>query len=493
VRPLPRSSERQDKLQDLDPGVFDTFLAENARKFRGFEAPAKNVEAVRIATRTPYAEGVIEERKLFMELMSGTQAKAQQYFFFAERKAAKIDDLPEGTQPRPVRKVGVIGAGTMGGGISMNFLSAGIPVTIVEMNQDALDRGTGVMRKNYEASAAKGKLKPEQVEQAMGLLSPTLDFDALADCDLIIEAVFEQMEIKKEIFGRLDSIVKPGAILASNTSYLNIDEIAASTSRPQDVLGMHFFSPANVMKLLEVVRGAKTAPDVLLTAMTLAKKIRKVAVVAGVCHGFIGNRMLMPRQVEATKLLLEGASPEQIDKVHVAFGMPMGPFQMADLAGVDIGWHRDPARIENIRDALCAMDRWGQKKGAGFYDYDDKRRPSPSPVVQQVIEDFATKQGVERRDISEQEIVERTLYTMVNEGAKILEEGMAQRASDIDVVWVYGYGWPVYRGGPMFWADTEGLDKIVEGLRRQEQRMGGDFSFSQLLLDKAEKGEKFTR
>ncbi len=363
-------------------------------------------------------------------------------------------------------------------------------MTIVEMSQEALDRGTGVMRKNYEASAAKGRMTAEQVEQAMGLLKPTLDFEALADCDLIIEAVFEQMEIKKEIFGRLDKIAKPGAILASNTSYLNVDEIAACTSRPQDVVGMHFFSPANVMKLLEVVRGAKTAPDVLVTAMQIAKKIKKVAVVAGVCHGFIGNRMLMPRQVEATKLLLEGATPEQIDRVHVEFGMPMGPFQMADLAGVDIGWHRDPNRIENIRDALCAIDRWGQKKGAGFYDYDDKRRPSPSPVVQKIIEDFAAKQGVERREISDQEIVERTLYTMVNEGAKILEEGMAQRASDIDVVWVYGYGWPVYRGGPMFWADTEGLAKIVEGLKRQEARMGNDFSFSQAAARQGREGRE---
>jgi 3-hydroxyacyl-CoA dehydrogenase len=301
------------------------------------------------------------------------------------------------------------------------------------------------------------------------------------------------MEVKKDVFGRLDRIAKPGAILASNTSYLNVDEIAASTSRPEDVLGLHFFSPANIMKLLEVVRGARTAPDVLLTAMAVAKKIKKVAVVAGVCHGFIGNRMLMPRQVQATQLLLEGASPEQVDRVHVEFGMPMGPFQMADLAGVDIGWHRDASRVENIRDALCAIDRWGQKKGAGFYDYDDKRRPSPSPVVQKIIEDFAKQQGVERRDISPQEIVERTLYTMVNEGAKILEEGMAQRASDIDVVWVYGYGWPVYRGGPMFWADSEGLDTIVEGLKRQEERMGSDFSFSQLLLDKAAAGEMFTR
>jgi 3-hydroxyacyl-CoA dehydrogenase len=349
------------------------------------------------------------------------------------------------------------------------------------------------MRKNYEASAAKGKLTAEQVDNAIGLLSPTLDFNALADCDLIIEAVYEDMDVKKEVFGRLDKIAKPGAILASNTSYLDINEIAASISRPGDVVGMHFFSPANVMKLLEVVRGDKTAPDVLLTAMQIGKKIRKVPVVARVCHGFIGNRMLMPRQVEATKLLLEGASPEQVDRVHVEFGMPMGPFQMADLAGVDIGWHRDPGRIENIRDALCAIDRWGQKKGAGFYDYDDKRRPSPSAVVQQIIEDFATREGVQRREIGDQEIVERTLYSMVNEGAKILEEGIAQRASDIDVVWVYGYGWPVYRGGPMFWADTEGLDKIVDGLKRQEQRMKPEFSFSQLLLEKAARGERFTR
>jgi 3-hydroxyacyl-CoA dehydrogenase len=493
IRPLPISSERQDKVDDVDPALFDQFRSANAKKFRGFEAPEANIEAVRVATRKPYAEGVIEERKLFMQLMSGTQARAQQYFFFAERKANKIEGLPEGTEPRDVRKVGVIGAGTMGGGISMNFLSAGLPVTIVEMGQDALDRGTGVMRRNYEASAAKGKLTPEQVGKAMGLLNPTLDFGALADCDLIIEAVYENMDVKKEVFARLDKVAKPGAILASNTSYLDINEIAASISRPGDVVGMHFFSPANIMKLLEVVRGDKTAPDVLLTAMQLGKRIRKVPVVAGVCHGFIGNRMLMPRQIEATKLLLEGASPEQVDRVHVAFGMPMGPFQMADLAGVDIGWHRDPKHIENVRDALCAIDRWGQKKGAGFYDYDDKRRPSPSPVVQQIIEDFATKQGVERREISDEEIVERTLYTMVNEGAKILEEGIAQRASDIDVVWVYGYGWPVYRGGPMFWADSIGLQKIVDGLKRQEERMKPEFSFSKLLLDKAEKGESFTR
>jgi 3-hydroxyacyl-CoA dehydrogenase len=489
VRPIPKSSERDDKLAEAraNPAIFSDFRKANARRFKGFDAPEANVKAIEAAVAKPYAEGVLDERRLFMELMTGTQARAQQYFFFAERKAAKIDGLPEDTQPREIRRVGVIGAGTMGGGISMNFLSAGVPVTIVEMAQEALDRGTGVMRKNYEASAAKGRMTADQVEGAMGLLKPTLELEQLADCDLIIEAVFENMDVKKEIFGRLDTIAGPGAILASNTSYLNIDEIAASTSRPQDVLGLHFFSPANVMKLLEVVRGAKTASDVLVTAMQLAKKIRKVAVVAGVCHGFIGNRMLMPRQVEAMKLLLEGATPQQIDRVHVEFGMPMGPFQMSDLAGVDIGWHRDPTRIENIRDALAAEGRWGQKKGAGFYDYDEKRNPSPSPRVAEIIDDFRKKTGTPQHEIGDEEIVERTLYTMVNEGAKILEEGMAQRASDIDVVWVYGYGWPVYRGGPMFWADSEGLPKIVEGLKRR------GFEVAKLLADQAAAGEKFTR
>ncbi|MBK5263909.1 MAG: 3-hydroxyacyl-CoA dehydrogenase, partial [Alphaproteobacteria bacterium] len=389
------------------------------------------------------------------------------------------------------RKVGVIGAGTMGGGISMNFLSAGIPVTIVEQQSEALDRGVGVIRKNYEASAAKGRFKPEQVEEAMGLLTPTLKMEDLADCDLIIEAVFENMDVKKDVFGKLDAIAKPGAILASNTSYLNIDEIAAATSRPGDVVGLHFFSPANVMKLLEIVRGAKTDDDVLATAMAVSKKIRKTAVIAGVCYGFIGNRMLMPRQLEAEKLLIEGATPAQVDKVHVDFGMPMGPFQMADLAGTDIGWHRDPKVINNLRDALCAEERWGQKKMAGFYDYDAKRKPSPSPRVTEIIEDFRKKAGVEPRAISDQEIMERTLYPMVNEGALILEEGIAQRASDIDVVWVFGYGWPVYRGGPMFWCDLEGAKKIVAGLEKHLDKFGPKFRLSPLLREKAETGGRF--
>ncbi|UZK69914.1 3-hydroxyacyl-CoA dehydrogenase NAD-binding domain-containing protein [Sphingomonas sp. S1-29] len=482
ARPLPRASE---KTATADAQVFADFRKTNARRFRGFDAPEANIACVEKATQVPFAEGIQFERESFMKLMFGVQSAAQRHIFFSERKASKIDGIAPDIALRDIKRVGVIGAGTMGGGIAMNFLSAGIPVTIVEMQQEALDRGTGVVRKNYEASAAKGRIKPEQVEQAMGALNPTLSLDDLADCDLIIEAVYENMDVKKELFGKLDKIAKPGAILASNTSYLNVDEIAASTSRPQDVLGMHFFSPANVMKLLEVVRGAKTADDVLATVMALGKTIRKVAVVSGVCHGFIGNRMLMPRQVEAMKLLMEGATPEQIDKVHVAFGMPMGPFQMSDLAGVDIGWHRDPTRIENIRDALAAEKRWGQKTQAGFYDYDEKRNPSPSPRVAEIIEEFRAKSGAVQHDITDEEIVERTLYTMVNEGALILEEGMAQRASDIDVVWIYGYGWPVYRGGPMFWADTEGLKKIVAGLEKH------GFEVAKLLRDKADKGERF--
>ena len=478
-RPIPRASERS---VQPDPDAVAAFEKANGRRFRGFDAPAANIACVVKATETSFADGIAFERQEFMKLMTGNQSAAQRHIFFAERQAAKIDDVPADTVKRPIKRVGVIGAGTMGGGIAMNFLSAGIPVTIVEMAQEALDRGTGVIRKNYEATAAKGRMKPEQVEAAMGALTPTLDFDALGDCDLIIEAVYENMDVKKEIFTRLDSIAKPGAILASNTSYLDIDEIAAVTKRPQDVVGMHFFSPANVMKLLEVVRGAKTAPDVLATVMDLAKKIKKVAVVAGVTYGFIGNRMLMPRQVEANKLLLEGATPEQIDRVHVAFGMPMGPFQMADLAGVDIGWHRDPNRIENVRDALAAEGRWGQKKQAGFYDYDEKRNPTPSPRVAEIIQEWRDKTGTPQHDVTDEEIVERTLYTMVNEGALILEEGKAQRASDVDVVWIYGYGWPVYRGGPMFWAQSEGLGKIVAGLEKH------GFTAAKSLKDAAASG-----
>jgi 3-hydroxyacyl-CoA dehydrogenase len=462
-----------------DVAIIEKLETENARKWKGFDAPYANLRCVRAAATLPFDEGMKVEGSEFMTLMMGSQSKAQQYMFFAERQAAKIDGLAKDTALRPIAKVGVIGAGTMGGGITMNFLSAGIAVTIVEMAQDALDRGVGVIRKNYEASAAKGRFTQDKVEAMMGLLTPSLSFDDLADCDLVIEAVYESMDVKKDVFGKLDKIVKQGAILASNTSYLNVDEIAAATSRPGDVLGMHFFSPANVMKLLEVVRGEKTALDALATVMALAKRIGKVAVVAGVCHGFIGNRMLSQRQIPANALLMEGALPDQIDRVFTEFGFPMGPFQMSDLAGLDIGWHRDPAKIETLRDALCAAGRWGQKNGKGFYDYDEKRNRTVSAEANAIIEDFRSRSNTAKQDISDQEIVERCLYPMVNEGYLILEEGKAQRASDVDVVWIYGYGWPIYRGGPMFWGDLEGAGKIVSALDKHGVKV------AQSLRDKA--------
>ena len=460
------------KVRDLpvqaEPGVFEAFRKANARKFRGFDAPEFNIRCIEAAVAGPdYDTGVRTERKLFMELMGGVQSKAQRYLFFAEREAAKIPGIAGDLALRPIKKVGVIGAGTMGGGISMNFLSAGFPVVIVETSEAALTRGVGVVRGNYENTAKKGRLTAEAVERNMGLLTPSLSLDDLADCDLVIEAVFENMAIKKEIFTKLDAIVKPGAILASNTSYLDIDEIAAVTKRPGDVVGLHFFSPANVMRLLEVVRGEKTAPDVLATALSLAKKIGKVAAVAGVCHGFIGNRMLELRQVAANKLILEGAMPWDVDRVIYDFGFPMGPFQMADLAGLDIGWSKETSTGETLRDKLCELDRRGQKTSAGFYDYDAKRERTPSPIVEKLVLEQSAAKGVTRRAISDQEILERCVYPMINEGAKILEEGKAYRASDIDIVWLNGYGFPAYRGGPMFYADTVGLDTVIGKLREQ--------------------------
>lgn len=466
-KPVPRTSEMNNNRDGVaNPDIFDEFRAKNGRKLRGFDAPNAGIEAVRAAGELSFAEGVKKERALFSKLMTGTQSAAMRHYFFAERAANKIDDLAADTKPIPIEKVGIIGAGTMGGGIAMNFLSAGIPVTILEMKQDALDRGTATIRKNYENTAKRGRMSPEQVESAMGLLTPTLEYGELAECDLVIEAVYENMDVKKEVFRTLDETVKQGAILASNTSYLDIDEIATATKRPGYVVGLHFFSPANVMKLLEVVRGAKTRDDVLATAMKLSKAIGKVAAVSGVCPGFIGNRMLSKRQEQANQLIMEGANYWEVDDVLLEFGFPMGPFQMGDLAGIDIGWHRDPSKVTTVREALCAVGRFGQKAGKGFYDYDEARQRTPSDEVKQIIADFATRSGTPQRDVSKQEIEERLLYPMVNEGAKILEEGMAQRASDIDVVWINGYGWPLYTGGPMFWADTIGLDTVVSGLEK---------------------------
>ena len=484
------------KIRDLtvqaDPSVFAAFRRANARKFRGFDAPEYNIRCIEAAATQPFDEGERTEQRLFMELMGGTQSKAQRYLFFAEREAQKIPDLPRGTATRTIKKVGVIGAGTMGGGISMNFLSAGFPVTIVEANERALERGVGVMRGNYENTAKKGRLTTEQVERNMGLLSPSMSLDELAECDLVIEAVFENMEIKKQIFGNLDRIVKQGAILASNTSYLNVDEIAAATQRPQDVCGMHFFSPANVMRLLEVVKGEKTAPDVLETVMQLSKKIGKVAVVAGVCHGFIGNRMLELRQREANKLILEGAMPWDVDRVIYDFGFPMGPFQMADLAGLDIGWSAETSKGVTLRDQLCERDRRGQKTRSGFYDYNDKREHTPSPIVEELVLRQSAEHQVTRRRIDDHEILERCIYPMINEGALILEEGKAYRASDIDMVWLTGYGWPAYRGGPMFYADTVGLKTVVDRLRAFQAMSEPDFRPARSLAALAESGGSFT-
>ncbi|SEP07805.1 3-hydroxyacyl-CoA dehydrogenase [Methylobacterium sp. ap11] len=492
-RPLLKIRDRDDKIAEgrENPGLFAAFREENARKTRGFEAPQACIACIEAACRLPFDEGLAFERAEFQKLVSGTQSAAQRYVFFAERQAAKIPDVPDDTPARTIARVGVIGAGTMGGGISMNFLNAGIPVTIVETKRAALDRGLKTIRTNYENTAKKGRLKPEDVETRMGLLTDTLELEKLAECDLIIEAVFEDMGIKKEIFSKLDTIAKPGAILASNTSYLDIDAIAAMTSRPADVIGMHFFSPANVMRLLEVVRGEKTAKDVIATAMQIGRKVGKIPVLVGVCHGFVGNRMLAQRQREANRLILEGVTPWDVDRVVYEFGLPMGPFTMSDLAGLDIGWSRETNKSESVRDLLCEQDRRGQKTSAGFYDYDAKRKATPSKVTEEIIAKVAERQGVARRNANDQEILERTLYPMINEGAKILEEGKAIRASDIDIVWINGYGWPVYRGGPMFWADTIGLPKVLERLRAYEAEYGEDFKPSALLERLAAEGKGF--
>ena len=418
--------------------------------------------------------------------MSESLPGAQAHIAAALELCARIDDLPAGTPLIPIRKVGVIGAGTMGGGITMNFLSAGIPGTIVEQDQAALDRGVGVMGKNYEASVKRGRIEAADAQAAMARLTPSLKFEDLADCDLVIEAVYESMDVKKDVFARLDAIVKPGAILASNTSYLNVDEIAAATKRPEAVLGMHFFSPANIMKLLEVVRGARTGASQLATVMQLAGTIRKVPVVSGVCHGFIGNRMLAKRQEQANLLIMEGAKYFEIDQVLLDFGFPMGPFQMGDLAGLDIGWHRDPSKVTTVREALCAAGRWGQKTGKGFYDYDENRQRSPSDEVLAIIADFAAREGKAQRAVSKDEIFARLLYPMVSEGALILEEGIAQRAGDVDLVWLNGYGWPAWTGGIMYWADHEGLGKIVAGLEQY------GLPVAPLLRKLASEGGKFS-
>ncbi len=475
VRPLPRV--RDVKLKHDNPDAYFQFARNTVKAMaKNFPAPAKCVDAVEQGFKVKtFDEGMRYERDVFLALMMTPESKALRHAFFGERAASKIPDVPEDTPVRTIRAVAVIGAGTMGGGISMNFLNAGVPVTMLETKQEALDRGVAVIRKNYEAQVKKGKLKPEKYDERMGLLKTTLSYDDIAQADLVIEAVFEEMGVKEVVFKKLDAVMKPGAILASNTSTLDVDKIASFTQRPQDVVGMHFFSPANVMKLLEVVRGAKTSKDVLATVMQIAKTIRKTAVVSGVCDGFIGNRMIEQYSRQAGFLLEEGASAQQIDKAIEKFGFAMGPFRMGDLAGNDIGWairkrryvEKPDMRYSKTGDLLCEMGRYGQKTGAGWYDYEaGKRDAKPSAVVDKMVEDHRKDLGITPRKISDDEIVHRLVYSLVNEGAKILEEGIASKASDIDMVYLTGYGFPLWRGGPMCYADTQGVFNVVQAMNR---------------------------
>ncbi|WP_034468120.1 3-hydroxyacyl-CoA dehydrogenase NAD-binding domain-containing protein [Afipia sp. P52-10] len=468
-RPLVRVRDDDSKLAaaKADRKLFTDAAAAANKRNRGLIAPLACAECVSYTLDYPFDKGLELERAKFLELMNGDQSKAQRYAFFAEREAAKVAGVPADTKPRDVKSVAIIGAGTMGGGIAMSFANAGIPVTIIEMGDEQLNRGLGIMKKNYDATAARGGITAEDATKRMGLINGKIGLEAAKDADLIIEAVFETMAVKKEVFTKLDAIAKPGAVLASNTSYLSIDEIASVTKRPQDVLGMHFFSPANVMRLCEIVRGAKTAPDVLVTAVAVARKIGKVPAVVGNCDGFVGNRMLAKRGKQSDLLLYEGALPQQIDAVVTKFGMPMGPFAMSDLAGLDIGWRsrKDRGIKSEIPDALCEAGRFGQKTGKGYYKYEaGSRAPIPDPEVEALIDQTLQKMGKKRRAVSDDEILERMVYPMVNEGARILEEKIAARPSDIDVVWLYGYGWPIYRGGPMHYADSVGLKQVADRL-----------------------------
>ena len=493
-RPLRKVRESDEKLEAArgKPEIFEKFRAGIARRTRGFLAPEYNVRCIEAAVNSESFEaGLAVEQGLFRELITGPQSLAQRHFFFAERQIWKLPDISRETPQVDVQKVGIIGAGTMGGGIAMNFANIGLPVTLVETSQEALDRGLGVMRSNYERTASRGRISAEDVETRMGLVSGTLAMEDLGDVDLVIEAVFESMPLKKEIFARLDGIAKPGAILASNTSALDINEIAQATGRPEAVIGLHFFSPANVMKLVEVVRGNATSDEVIATSMSLSKRIGKNAALVGVCPGFVGNRILAARQAQAHRLVMEGAMPWDVDRVLFDFGLPMGPFAMSDLAGLDIGWNKAESRGQTPRDVLCEMDRRGQKTGAGYYDYDENRKASPSPVVEKVIREFAARAGNEAREISDEEILERCVFPMINEGVKILDEGMAIRASDVDVIWVSGYGWPVYRGGPMFYAEQVGLDRVLARLGELQKEYGDAFAPASLLETMVAEGKSF--
>ncbi|MGQ7272876.1 3-hydroxyacyl-CoA dehydrogenase NAD-binding domain-containing protein [Marinobacter sp. V034] len=480
--------------------IFSQFRAGLEKKARGLFSPFKCVDAVEAAFTLPFDEGMKRERELFMECMESPQRAGLIHSFFSERQVSKVPGLPKDTPVRDINSVGIIGAGTMGGGIAMNFANVGIPVLLLELKQEALDKGLAIIRRNYENSAKKGRITQAQVEERMALIKPTLAYEDFSDVDLVIEAVFENMGVKKEIFGTLDKICKQGAVLASNTSTLDIDEIASATTRPEDVVGMHFFSPANVMKLLENVCGSKTSNEVKATVMAIGKRIKKVSVLVGNCYGFVGNRMLHQRGAEAIKLVNEGASPQQVDKVLTDLGFPMGQFAMSDLAGIDVGYRiREERRKagEDIpaswMDKLAEQGRLGQKTQAGTYLYEEgSRKPVVDPAVDELIAEFRKEQGITPREITDQEILERCMYVMINEGAKILEEGIAARALDIDIVWIYGYGFPAYRGGPMFWADQVGIESIYNTVRKFHDTLGGDqWKPSSLLERLAGEGKTF--
>ena len=496
-RQHPRVRDRDEKLAEAraEPHLFDDFRASIARKSRGFLAPGVAVTAVEAAVNLPFDAGIARERQLIAELLQSEQSKAQRYFFFAERKSAKIPGLAADTPVVNVSRAAVIGAGTMGGGISMVLANAGIPVTLVEQNAENLERGLGVMRKNWEATAARGGLSQGQVEERLARITPTLNFEDIADADLVIEAVYEQLKLKKDVFAQVDRYAKQGALLATNTSGLDVNQIALATARPERVVGMHFFSPANVMKLLEVVRGDRSSDTAIASAMNMGKKMGKVPVLVGVCEGFVGNRMLAARGKQADRLLLEGALPHQVDRVMFDFGLPMGPYAMADLAaGIELRWRRrqETGEMDFIGDRLAELGRFGQKVGKGYYRYEpNSRAPLPDPEVEEIIREASRREGLQRRDISDQEILERLVYPMINEGARILEDGVAIRPGDIDVIWVYGYGWPTYRGGPMFYADSVGLAQIRDRLVALQAQHGDFFRPAALLERMAREGRRF--
>ncbi len=497
-----RTRDRDAKLGSPEENapIVATARANAAKKQRNLMAPQAAIEAVATAATVPFEDGIRRESELFQECLFSEQSRALIHVFFGEREVAKIPGIPKDTPQIPITKAAVIGAGTMGGGIAMNFANAGIPVLIKEADQAALDRGIATIRKNYANSVAKGRFTQDVMDQRMALIHPTLSYDGFNEADIIVEAVFEGMALKKQIFAELDKIAKPGAILATNTSTLNIDEIASATARPQSVIGTHFFSPANVMRLLEIVRGKETSKEVIATCMSLSKKLGKLGVLVGNCRGFVGNRMFGPYRREAQFLVEEGATVEQVDQALYNFGMAMGPLATGDLAGLDVGWRirkefgdaQDRSvRQPLIEDRLCEAGRYGQKTGSGWYKYDENRRPQRDPQVDALIEECRAEAGIERRQIGDQEIIERTIYTLVNEGARILEEGFALRAVDIDMIYVAGYGFPTYRGGPMWYADTVGLANVYNRIRQFEARHGKLWEPAPLLRRLAEEGKKF--